>query len=552
MKNNKATTISLIAPTLFKINKFRFEPWMENKAARYYPLGLLSIATYLYHKNNDVDISIFDVNVELPLLFRSRPYHENNVLQVHDEMVKRFLLKKRPEIIGISGLFHKTKNQVHRIAGLAKKVLPESVVVLGGCYPSTSPQVAIKDNNVDFIVVGEGETRFEKLLHFLQGKISENDLEGIHSSKPEIHWYPSLKSYISLKVLPPYKLSLIKIDEYLTYSSFLSDSYLKSNRVCLQLYASRGCPNKCTYCTSGTANYIGPYRPLNSDILIEHIKIYKGLGVQELLFWDDNPCGSPIQIKKLMRALNNDGIPYTFANMELDAIDDEILQLYFENRESKTFQVGIESGSDEVLINILRRKLTKSEIMKKMVSIRSFVGKEAFLRATFMIGIPGETKEQIHETVNFALTLPIDWAVFSCFMPIPGTSLYETAIAKGYLKIDEVNLNYDEPIMDMPHLAVKEILYLRKYANYRVNFVENKQIMANPEKTIEAFRFVLSNYPGHCLAYWGISQCYKELGNASAYKTNLEEAVKISKQPQWEQFMEPLFNNKIDDRLDQF
>lgn len=547
-KNKKINSICFLNPTSKDYNEFCFEPWMKAKAARYQPLGPLSIAGHLLSKNEALNISIFDADVELTIYLRANPSEIKNMSKIHDELLKEFLLKNKPDVIGVSCLFHFFKNRAHNMASLSKEVFPDRPVVFGGGYPSGSPEIALKDKNIDFIVEGEGENRFEKLLKYLQGEISVTDLDGIYSNHHKPNYFPANRDCVDIKNLPLYPLRLIKYKEYVGYPKERSESYIYSDKVNISIYASRGCPNRCTYCSSGASNFYGKYRPLPVEKIVEDILKYKEMGVDEFCFLDENPTGSPKYFKYLIAELQKHEIDYNFVNLELDRIDDEILKLYLSNYSDKTFSMGIESGSDYVLKEILNRRLSKEKIMEKMNIVRSCTGDETFIRGSFMIGVPGETKEMIDETIEFALALPIDWAVFSCFMPFPGTPLYDTAVEKGYFDISEIDYTDMKPensIINMPHLKAAEISFLRNYANYKVNFIDNKEIQSNPKKMLNAFSYVETVVSEHCFAFWGMAQCYKVLGEMDLYRQYLEKAISLSKETYWASYMEPLFGDKV-------
>lgn len=533
-----------LIPSCFDSSNFIFESWMERKAARFMPLGALSLAGYLSSKKHDMKLSIFDVNVELPLYFRLEQDRKLNGRHIFDRLIHVLLLEKRPQIVCISGLFHSTMHEVHRMASLVKGTLPETIIILGGAYPSTSPQLCLKDKNIDYIIVGEGELRLEKLLHYLEGSIPEGQLEGVYANDETIRYFPYRGTGVCLDDLPPLPLDIIKYQEYAGISSSRDSSYLTLGENTMSFCATRGCPNQCTYCNSGTANFYGPFRLQSIEKVINNIEYYqRQYGIEEFQLFDENIVAAKSYCKKLMRKLNRKGIRYTFANMELERIDEQILQLYFKNRDINFFSVGIESGSNRVLKEILRRRLSRRQIREKVEVVRRFVGDRAFINGSFMVGVPGEREEEIDKTIQFAMELPIDWASFFCYMPLPGTPLYKEAVKMGFVVPEETDFSRLDPsqsIVNMPHLSSEEITFLRNCANYKVNFVDNKLITLNALKAIKAFEYVLTVVPDHCFAYYGLSQCYRELKDYSSERNYYEKFRTVGSQEPWEIYVRSL------------
>ena len=224
-------------------------------------------------------------------------------------------------------------------------------------------------------------------------------------------------------------------------------------------------------------------------------------------------------------------------------IDEGILREYFKRRKKAFFSVGIESGNDRVLKEIANRRTSRKIIRNKLGIIKSILEEDGFVNGSFIIGFPDETKDEIYETIEFAQESDIDWAAFFCYMPLPGTPLFETCVKKGYICPDRTDFSMIKPgnsILNMPHLSAKEITHLWNYANYRVNFVHNKMIQNNPKKAIKAFDYVLTVVPEHCFAFYGLYKCYKELGNSFMVDKYLSKFKSCSKEMFWRGYVEEL------------
>jgi anaerobic magnesium-protoporphyrin IX monomethyl ester cyclase len=138
---------------------------------------------------------------------------------------------------------------------------------------------------------------------------------------------------------------------------------------------------------------------------------------------------------------------------------------------------GIESGSQKVL-DIMKKGKRVGDIANK---VRLCHKKGFKLTATFLFGTPGETLDDMEETIRFATTLPLDSATFGIVIPFPGTELRKEAIKKGYL----VKRNYEYynptrpdflPLIETPEWSSSDIIQIIKKAN-RVFFLRPKQIL---------------------------------------------------------------------------
>jgi radical SAM superfamily enzyme YgiQ (UPF0313 family) len=155
-------------------------------------------------------------------------------------------------------------------------------------------------------------------------------------------------------------------------------------------------------------------------------------GVKEFHFVDDMFNASKSRVLEFCATLKrkNWGISYTFPNgLRLNTIDEEMLVAMKESG-AYAFTVGIESGSPRILA-AMNKKLTVDMIREK-VNLISKTGLEP--SGFFLIGFPGETREDMRMTLDFAKSLPIKRAHFSNFLPLPGTEATRKLMESGELQ----------------------------------------------------------------------------------------------------------------------
>ena len=549
------THVALLVPTLFDLQSYKFEPWQKNKAARFHPLGVMYLAGYLRHYLPDIRFSIFDANVELPRYYRCNPeltdasdVEASEVLRV---LLQEYLNEHRPQVIGISGLFHSILHQFHFLAQTAKECLPESKIICGGPYPSGSPQMVLKDRSIDYIVKGEGELRTYNLLSYLQGEIGLKGLDGIvyrdennMMHEASLIELPREDQKLDLNHLPHPARDLLRPDEYTGVSSERSSDYLwrKDYRV-EAIYSTRGCPMSCAYCNSGTSNYYGKwFRWQSVENVVEEVKYcIDNFGIQEIQFHDENITANQRFTFELFSALNELPVNWTFLTLELEKLEKRSLVEYTKKKKFSWFSVGMESGNDRVLKDVAWRKASRAGMLEQMKMVRDVVGEDCFVNASFIVGFPDEKISEILDTVELAKTVGIDWAAFFCYMPLPGTPLHDLCISKGYL--DEVHVDYgnirpEVSLLNTPDWTAEQLTIIRNWANYEVNFVNNHNIVDHPHKAIRGFEYVLTVKPDHLFAYYALGECYLQLGDTETSQEYFAKAQELLSHPEYRDYID--------------
>jgi radical SAM superfamily enzyme YgiQ (UPF0313 family) len=541
--------VALLVPTLFDLRSYRFEPWQHNKAARFHPLGAMYLAGYLRHHLPGIQFSIFDANVELPLYYRNHPelieapdVDAGEVLKV---VLQEHLKQRQPEVIGVSGLFHSVLHQFHFLAQTAKQCLPESRIICGGPYPSGSPQMVLRDRSIDYIVKGEGELRTYHLIRYLQGEIALENLDGIvyrngsgEISEVQLVELPKVEQKLDLDYMPYPARDLLRQDEYTGFSSERSSDYLWRRRDYLvaAIYASRGCPMRCSYCNSGTSNYYGPkFRWQSVESVIEEVKCcIENYGIQEMQFYDENITANQRHTFELFSALNDLPINWTFGTLELEKLERRSLLEYTKKKKFSWFSVGMESGNDRVLKEVAWRKASRASMIEQMRILRGVVSDDCFVNASFILGFPGEKISEMLDTVEFAKIVGIDWAAFFCYMPLPGTPLHELCVRKGYLDestVDYGNIRAEVSVLNTPDWTAEQVTRIRNWANYEVNFVHNHNIVDHTHKAIRGFEYVLTVAPDHLFAFYALGECYLQLGDSEKAQEFFSKAQQLVSRP---------------------
>ncbi|MFH1593994.1 MAG: radical SAM protein [Candidatus Omnitrophota bacterium] len=407
-----------------KINKIMLiEPGMvmPNDSIRRIgePLGLLYIASSL--EKHGYKVNILDSSAE--------GYNEITDLgggYIHYGLSDQEILKRiktfQPDAVGVSSLFSARIQETLKICKLAKEA-GDITVIVGGLHPSLYPRDILADRNVDYIVMREGEERLVKLLE------GDLDIDGIAYKKGGRVIINQPTSRIEdLDSLPLPARHLVDLERYFDIAVPYAP-FFKSNRV-VQILTSRGCPGKCNFCS--TVNYWGrKFRKRSVDNIMEEIELLKErYNIGEVQFIDDNLTADPKRAKELFRRMKHLNIHWcTPHGLMTNTVDEELLRVM---GQSGCYQISmaIESASPRVLKEIVHKNV---DLDKSKHLIRKAHENGISVHLLFLVGLPGETKEEIYQTLDFPSQTEADSISFFIASPLPGSELYDYSLEKGYL-----------------------------------------------------------------------------------------------------------------------
>lgn len=361
-------------------------------------------------------------------------------------------------------------------AVLIKKRCPNAVVGLVGPHVSVLADQSLQAAPaVDFVVRGE----FELAVRQIASGTPIGDVPGASWRDGDtLRHNPDSDLITNLDSLPfvvdVYKRDLT-IENY--YIGYLLHPYLS-------LYTGRGCPGRCTFCLWPQTMSGHNYRVRTPDSVYEELALAKESfpQVKEFFIDDDTFTAKPERAVGIARLVSKLGIPWSSSSRVSTSYD--TLRTLKEHG-LRLLMVGFESGSDEILRNI--RKGTTTDMARCFMRNCKSLG--IAVHGTFMLGLPGETRETIEQTMRFASELAPETLQVSVATPYPGTELYSQAVRNGWLKDTEL-VSADGTqncALSYPHLGGQEILdsvdsfYKRYYFRPRVIFAITKQMMRDPQ-----------------------------------------------------------------------
>lgn len=225
---------------------------------------------------------------------------------------------------------------------------------------------------------------------------------------------------------------------------------------------SRGCPAGCKYCIKHVS-YQYSVRLRSARLVHEEIKQLYEYGVHHIHMYSDLFTVNREQVMELCQLLIENGPKISWTcNSRVDYVDEEMLAL-MGKAGCMYISWGIESANEEIL------KRAHKGYRKEQAHIALSWAKQAGIKnwGYFIIGLPGETRDTIRETINLAKTLPLDIALFHVAAPYPGTPFFFEVVENGWFRPgvnwEEVDMD-QATVLDYPDLKAEDLLYWQKRA----------------------------------------------------------------------------------------
>jgi magnesium-protoporphyrin IX monomethyl ester (oxidative) cyclase len=412
------------------------------------PLGLAYLAAVL-EKGHDVQI--LDCIAE--------GFENVNILDkdfkrygLSEDKIKRSIQEINPDVVGVSNLFTAQAEEAHRICRIAKEADPSIVTIMGGAHPSAMPELTFRDSNVDFIVIGEGEITLKHLLETIEKGKDVNKIKGVAYREDEKVLANIKDKFIDdLDSLPFPLWKKFPLKKYFTINTPHGANLKRSPF--LPVITSRGCPNHCTFCS--VHNIWGrKSRKRSADNVLSELEyIVSEFGVKEILFEDDNLTLDKERAKAIFKGIIDRNFDLTWSTpngLSPMTLDDELLELMKESG-CHSISVAIESGDERVIREVIKKPLNLERVEPVLKKAKQ-LGLE--ISVFFVVGMPGEQKEELERTFRMARNLPVDHINFFFATPLPGTELFDICV-KEHL-IDE-SLDFRKFKSNLPVFSTKEI-----------------------------------------------------------------------------------------------
>ncbi len=394
------------------------------------PLGLAYIGAVLERRG--VQVRIFDCLVE--------GWHER--VQVDErrfrigssfEEIERVVREFQPDLVGVNNIFTTQRQNAHEVYKIAKAVDPSIITVAGGAHPTVMPELVLEDRNVDFVVLGEGENSFLDLLDVMEGVKDYSILDGVgFREQGKARIVPKTRFIEDLDALPFPARHLLNMEKYFGLEA---SHGARHRRRFSPIVTSRGCPAQCTFCS---AHKVWGHRfraRSPENVIAEMRQMKQAFGIEEVMFEDDNFTLEPRRAEKICDAMIREKFDFLWDTPNGVAAWTLTETLISKMKQSGCVQLNfpVESGNAHVLKNVIRKPVNLEKIGPLVMHARK-IGLPVSM--FFVIGMPGETEEQIWDTFKFSRKMGIYTPHISVATPYPGSDLYQLCVEKGYLHKD--------------------------------------------------------------------------------------------------------------------
>lgn len=335
-------------------------------------------------------------------------------------------MEERPyDLVGVTMLTPMYNRSVEVVKAL-RQAFPEITIVVGGPHPTILPRETLLENEeIDFVVIGEGEIVFFNLVDGLEMSGSADEIAGIGYRKDGAVIINQPQEMIrNLDDLPIPARHLLPMHAY-----HMTKSRTKSEHA-FTVSVARGCPFNCAFCCRIFGRKVRHHSV--KRIVQEICILVDEYGAREINLEADTLTLNRHFINFLCDELIRSGLSRKITwtcESRIDTVTQEVLK---KMKEAGCWQIsyGVETGSQR-LLDLIHKDITLEQIEKTFeITKRAGIS----IRAFFMLGIPTETRQESLKTISFAKKLDARWSQFTVCTPFPGTELYDLTIGEGDLK----------------------------------------------------------------------------------------------------------------------
>ncbi len=438
---------------------------------KYEPLGLLYIAAVVREMGHEV--RVIDAYAQ----------------ELDSAQVLAGIEAFEPHVLGFSTLTcHGAA--VWTMGQLLKERYPDLLVILGNVHAAEFAQQYVEAGCADIVVHGEGEPAIGPILEAFESNADYSKIHGItyRDDQGQAQRTPGTNVVDDLSALPFPARDLIQRDQYGLQNISNQLYIVEGGAIGKTMVTSRGCPFRCTFCVVH-----GGRKPrMNSpERVVEEMEIMeKEYGCSYVYIQDPLFLADRRRVEAICELHQRHGLKLKWgADAHVNTIRPELVRA-LEAGGCFELSLGVETGTQRLLDHINKRTKLQN-ITKAAHCIKDNSGIQ--VEGLFILGLPGETREETLETIRYACTLPIDMAQFSVLTPYPGSPLFHELRARGEIDTGirpdgSVDLNvwhrYSayicfndvDPIWTTPTQTAEELRRLQKRALRRF-YLRPRQIL---------------------------------------------------------------------------
>ena len=342
--------------------------------------------------------------------------------------------------------------QALKVSKLIKEINPVCKIIWGGAHPTFFPEQTVKSSLIDIVCVGEGE---ETILEITSGKDLKN-IDGIVYKEKGITVVNKVRALHNPASLPLFNWDLV------------SREILERIQLIPSL-TSRGCPHRCTFCINAILK--NSWRPRTAEQVLADLRIIKAkpyFAGKPLRFWDENFFVDMERAKAIINGMikNDLIVPWETtarANYIREGMIDDAFMAKLKQSGCYLLSFGAESGCPR-LLKKMKKDINPEDVIN---SAKMALQRDIIPQYSFMIGLPGETRPEMMETLDLIdklvkLSPRIQILGPQAFRPYPGSELYDECVASGWRAPQSLEEWADLSANEINYLSVKNFPWVKK------------------------------------------------------------------------------------------
>ena len=383
-------------------------------------------------------------NTSLIVLSSSRPLNEG--------LIRRHMDEFEPDVVCFTAVFSQY-DFIEKTAEFCRKTWPGKFYVIGGVHATLNPQQVI-NGPFDALCMGEGEYPVLELCEHLKENRKPHDIQNLWFRTGDKILQNGTRDFIQ-------DLDALPFPDRQMWAPWIKHDASDE----ITLLAGRGCPHGCTYCSNHSIRKTakGRYVRMRSpeNIIREIELIYANYPQRKIYLeaecialdkkWAFGLCG---KLAEFNASVNNEMTFGCNFRVSGNSVDEDLFAA-FEKANIRKINIGLESGSERVRREVLKRNYSNGDFLRAASMARRHA---MAVNVYNLIGIPGETMSDHMETVRVNRLCQPDNLCTSIFYPYPGTELHKVCLERGLIS-ETVKTTKERrtAVLDLPGFSSAQI-----------------------------------------------------------------------------------------------
>lgn len=327
--------------------------------------------------------------------------------------------------------------------------------VVGGVFPTFAPEIIIREDAVDMVCVGEGESLLVELCNMIGTGKDFSRIPNLWVKKDGQVVRNPMRERINLDDLPMPDYSLF--EENRLYRPMAGKVYRM-----LPVETHRGCPYTCHFCNSPAQQTLyrnakaGSYfRKKSVGKILDEMRMFVAKYKLEYVYFtaDTFLAWSEPEFDEFIELYAEFKLPF-WMQTRVETITPEYMKK-LKSVGIHRMSIGLEHGNEKFRRAVLKRNVSNEQIVRAFDVVADYAIPVSVNNIT---GFPDETREMAQDSIEINARVKTDTTNCYAFTPYHGTPLRAYAITKGYLKeTDMTNALYGDPMLKMPNYPIPAI-----------------------------------------------------------------------------------------------